>query len=93
MNYVPCHLEGARVIPCSSLERALDHSKAHTSQGVHLVTFTNDQTGEISRQFVTLNTGGYRPNGVVMNVCPFCGEKIAAIAERDETAEEAADAD
>lgn len=83
-NSYTCRLEGDLLSFCKSLGRLFDYGKHHTSNGIHHITIKDFETGEIVRDLVTVNAPAYKPNGVVLNFCPFCGEPLlsANLAKR-----------
>lgn len=73
----PCEVEGMFVSPCTTLDRAITHTTQTKAAGVRLITYTDMRTMEATRSMVVLATGDLRPDGVVMNHCPFCGVDIS----------------
>lgn len=74
------------VVPCETLEKAIDNNVGSFSKvkGVTQWNFTNMKTGNPSRLMIGLRSKNY-PKGMFFNFCPFCGEKIdAPFTETDE---------
>lgn len=86
-----CTVRDKRFVePCASLRGAFDGHPAGRGRGLFLTTLTNLTTFKPSRSFVVLRMGEHVKKGVVLNCCPFCGERIDAPVMTDEEA--AADA-
>lgn len=70
--------KGRFVVPCSTLETAFEGSAWGKGRGLFLNELTHFPTGTPSRSFVVLRLGQHRERGIVLNCCPFCGERIDA---------------
>lgn len=71
MKPVRCAIRDGRfVVPCATLAGAVGGAVAHA----HYVDMAKRQP---SRSFFVLKSGAHK-NGIAMNVCPFCGERIDA---------------
>jgi hypothetical protein len=81
--------EGRFVDPCDTLASMVEIQAAGFSRGKGIArwAYTNTQTLEPSRTFFGVKTKE-RPNGMLFNVCPWCGERIdAAFASNDDAGE------
>ena len=91
MSNYPCKVDdGLFVRPCTSLAGAMDGSSAGKGRALFLSQYINLRTGKPSRSFVVLRMGQHIKDGIAVNVCPFCGERIDAPFQDDEPATEAA---
>ncbi len=71
-NYKPCSVrDGKFVEPCTTLASVVGKSVSHQH-------FTNFKTGQPARSFFVLKSGEHQKKGIVLNCCPFCGERIDA---------------
>lgn len=74
-----CAVEDGRfVIPCDTLESVFDGNSWGKGRGLFLNELTHLPTGRRSRSFVLMRMGLHKDNGIVLNCCPFCGERIDA---------------
>jgi hypothetical protein len=71
--------DGRFVEPCDILAKAVDVYAPGFSRakGIFEQTYTNMETGEPSRTFYGVRTKEF-PNGLLFNLCPWCGERISA---------------
>ena len=69
--------EGAFVEPCDTLEKATDNQIGGFSKvkAIFRTELTNTKTGKPARTYYGVKTKQF-PQGILFNVCPFCGEKI-----------------
>ena len=58
---------------CFGMQKVLE---VGGSARLRVTTYLNMTTQKISRRFVTLHSGEFRKQGVVLNHCPFCAAKI-----------------
>lgn len=83
MTHRKCAVRDGRFVePCETLQKSF-------GRGVNHVNWSNHETRQPSRSFVTIKSGEFQKNGIVVNCCPFCGERIDAAVE-SETAADAA---
>jgi hypothetical protein len=70
-----CRVEGSRLILCSAIEPAVEvGGQGARRQGLKMTTRVHLETDR-TRQALALISGDYG-RGVLVNYCPFCGEKI-----------------
>ena len=82
-----CSVRDGRFIePCASLEGVFDGHAWGKGRGLFLQQMTHLPTGKPSRSFVVLRMGEHKEKGIVLNCCPFCGERIDAPVANDEAA-------
>lgn len=85
MSNEPCKVRDGRFIePCVAMIGAFDGSSAGKGRALFMSQYINIKTGEQSRSFVVLRMGDHIKNGVALNVCPFCGERIDAPFQDEE---------
>jgi hypothetical protein len=83
MSYQKCTVRDGRFVePCVSLRKVIDGAR------VKLVEYTDFNTMQPSRSFVSIHAGEFKKNGIVLNCCPLCGARIDApvLNEDDEAA-------
>ena len=68
-----CRVEDNLLQPCTGLGRACNQR----GQGIRIQTLMDMNTGKLTRSFAVLRSGDFAKNGIVLNVCPFCGERIS----------------
>jgi len=77
-NY-PCRIEDGRfVLPCASLASVFDGNSSGRGRALYLEHLTNIKTLKPSRSFVVMRMGEHAKKGIILNCCPFCGERIDA---------------
>ncbi len=69
--------DGRFVDPCNTLEKAVDASGFSKAKGLYRHELYNTKTGEHSRTMFGLRAKDF-PNGLLLNFCPWCGERIDA---------------
>jgi hypothetical protein len=85
-----CQVVDRVVEPCKGLDAVMEPFGGPTSKGVQTMTLTNFKTNTY-RSFVILRGGKHRKTGIVLNICPFCGNDISHHLEaRKAEAEDAA---
>lgn len=67
---VRCKATKRGVTPCSVLSQAIQ------SHGCLTAEFVVNFKGKTIKTIYVLHSGDFRGNGIVVNFCPFCGEKI-----------------
>jgi hypothetical protein len=78
----PCATAEQRIKPCWALSEVLQQRGRGTKfQGLELQTLVNMKTFKHSRDMVVLKSGKHGKNGLALNLCPFCGEKLQMSAE------------
>ena len=70
--------DGNFVEPCPNLMDAFDGSSFGRGRALFLQQLTHIPTMKPSRSFVVLRMGKHKEKGIVLNCCPFCGERIDA---------------
>ena len=70
--------DGQFVEPCPSLQDVFDGSGFGKGRALFLQQLTHIPTMKPSRSFVVLRMGKHKDKGIVLNCCPFCGERIDA---------------
>jgi hypothetical protein len=71
--------------PCSGLLQILEsiHPRS-TGKGITKLAYTDLETLKPSRTFIIAKLGEHKKNGLILNFCPFCGERIdGAVTEVD----------
>lgn len=75
--------DGNHIHPCRMLTSVFECDSI--KKGIVQYQLHNTQTGKPSRTFFIAKSGDYKKNGLALNFCPFCGEKIdAPFAEKDD---------
>lgn len=70
--------DGRHIIPCRMLTSVFEDNSPPSNKGIIQYQLHNNQTGKPSRTFFIAKSGDYKKNGLALNFCPFCGEKIDA---------------
>ena len=71
-----CTTNGGILLPCLTLERALDDNAPTRRGGLVYFEVVNVATGEPARSIAIAKTGDFKKQGIVLKVCPFCGADI-----------------
>ena len=75
--YVRCKVEYGILSPCEVLKELIAEWHSYSKcKGVIFVTLTNVKTNKPSRSYVSMRSGKYEKNGMIMNFCPICGVDI-----------------
>ncbi len=69
-----CQVDDGILTPCNGLRKS---SHPGRGRGVRIQTMVDMKSGKITRSFAVLRSGDFTKNGIVLNVCPFCGEHIS----------------
>ncbi len=83
-----CEIEDARHLrPCTTLDEAMiaENPKPRARGGLYLLALTNLKDWTPSRSFAVLKSGEHQEKGIILNFCPFCGEKIDIAVETEDT--------
>ncbi len=75
-----CEVKNNRVLLCSTLMKSTNLSGR---SGIYVQTLSNIETGQPTRSYVIAKSGIFKTNGIVLNYCPFCGEKIGEHMQRN----------
>lgn len=80
----PCKLTPTGLEQCWALDEVLedDYGRGTKQQGLKLQTLMNMDSFDFSRHLVTLKSGKHGKKGLVLNLCPFCGEELVAGASK-----------
>lgn len=70
-----CSTNGKKVYPCSALHEVAE-SWSSRGKGIQHLVYTNLETHELSREFYVVKSGDHKSKGMILNFCPFCGEKL-----------------
>lgn len=81
--------DGKFVEPCETLRSVFDGHSFGRGRRLLLQQLTHIPTLKPSRSFVVLHMGEHKEKGIVLNCCPFCGERIDAPLLDDAKAEPA----
>lgn len=74
-QFKKCHVDKENfVVMCEMMQRLCEDSTA--KKGISYHTMMNFETGKLTRGFPVLKSGEHAKNGVALNFCPMCGEKI-----------------
>ena len=68
--YKNCEIIGVDIKPCKAMSETLDGIR------LRLTTIVFMKTGEKSREHIVLYSGDHKKNGIVLNFCPWCKEKL-----------------
>lgn len=80
----PCTIGADGLIPCHALNDVLEIGGAGTKyQGLKLNSMINMTTHKFSRHLVVLKSGKHSKKGLVLNLCPFCGEELVEGVKED----------
>lgn len=71
-----CAVEGDAVDPCPVLARAIEF-QSREGKGLRFVQLIDLATWLPTRSFVTVRSGEFVKQGIVLNFCPFCGTDIS----------------
>lgn len=77
--------DGLFVEPCETLAAATAGGNGYRGAGIVCVSLSNISTGSPTRTFYSVRSGEHRSKGIVLNCCPFCGERIDAPVLDDES--------
>lgn len=78
MKYKKCEIIGDKVIPCTTLDEAVDDLYTRTPKGLFDLVVTNCETGEQHTKGFGVKTGEHKKKGIMFNYCPFCGVDIGS---------------
>lgn len=70
--------DGRFIVPCDTLASVFEGDGFGTGRALFLMELTSFNTLKPSRSFIVLRMGEHKPKGIVLNCCPFCGERIDA---------------
>jgi len=73
MNNSMCKITKAAVTTCEGMSRTLQ--AGHGGGVTEELLFNARFTKAIGRIFI-LRSGEFKKNGIVLNFCPFCGQRI-----------------
>ena len=73
-----CRIDDINVYPCETLFRTLSETNptSKTKKGLFNLVYSNVNTHKKTREFYIIKSGDYVGKGIVLNYCPFCGEKL-----------------
>lgn len=73
--------DGLFVEPCSALEEATMFGNSRGKQrGIYAQALWSRATDKHARTYYVVKSGDYIVGGIILNFCPFCGERIDAPA-------------
>ena len=81
-----CNVRDGRFVePCDALAGVIDNNIPGFSKakGIFIQHLTNMKTLKPSRSYVGIKSKNH-PNGLLFNVCPFCGVDISSPFMKDE---------
>lgn len=61
---------------CEAMQNSVMHHPSKKSKGLFARSVLNFVTGEKPGTMVTLHSGDFVGDGVLLNYCPFCGNKM-----------------
>ena len=61
---------------CEAMQNAVQHHPTKKSKGLFSSSILNFVTGESPGTMVTLHSGDFVGDGVLLNYCPFCGSRM-----------------
>jgi hypothetical protein len=77
-NPVPCTVRDGKFLePCWALAGSVAEAGFKAS-GIHIRSLTDFKARQPSRTFAVVRTKGGDRNDIILNFCPFCGERIDA---------------
>ena len=76
MENKKCSVENKHVIPCEGLLSLVEGKYSDTKKGLFFLDLMSADTGESTRSGYGIKSGQHKKNGVILNYCPWCGEKI-----------------
>lgn len=80
----PCKIGPKGLQPCHALDDVLEvYGTGSRYQGIKLQTLVNMKSGDFSRHLVVVKSGKHSKKGIVLNLCPFCGEELVAGVKAD----------
>lgn len=68
-----CEVDGRELKLCWTLEEALEHGRNPRGKGVYMLTYG---PGVKRDKAITIRSGNFLGKGIMINFCPFCGERI-----------------
>lgn len=80
MSYTKCTVEDGKIITCEALDKGLEENYLR-AKGLSELVYRNIEDGAITRTAIILRSGEYKgaiKNCIILNYCPFCGEKISS---------------
>lgn len=81
----PCKITPKGLKQCWALDEVLEMPGGQGTkyQGLKINTMIDMSENKFSRHLVVLKSGKHSKNGLVMNLCPFCGGELIEGAQAD----------
>ncbi len=62
---------------CDAMQKAIDTKRrTKASKGIFSGSMVNMKSMERIGHQLIIKSGGFTENGILLNFCPFCGEKV-----------------
>lgn len=72
-----CSFKDRIVTACDALTESVQElNPSSKARGLHKLIYSNQDTHKVTREYYIVKSGDHTAKGIILNYCPFCGEKL-----------------